>query len=112
METFEPLLYRLCNMTIKKYSEYNLVIDFGKTNLAQYTTVHENMAINASNIGDYVARSLQRRPHKCLMANFIDVLSSINIDINTLLLLVYLFSGEKPYEVLHALNILYNNTKN
>ena len=39
-----------------------------------YKGVHENMAINASNIGDCIARS-RSEDHKCLMANFIDVLS-------------------------------------
>ena len=51
-----------------------------------YNGVHENMAINASNIGDCVARS-RSEDHKCLMANFIDVSPSINININTPLII-------------------------
>ena len=70
------------------------------------------MAINASNIGDCVARSLSD-DHKCLMANFIDVLSLYKYKYKyPLLLLVYLFSGESPMRFYMLLNILYNNTKN
>lgn len=75
-----------------------------------YNGVHENMAINASNIGDCVARS-RSEDHTCLMANFIDVSPSININ-TPLLLLVYLFSGESPMRFYMLVNILYNNTKN
>ena len=75
-----------------------------------YNGVHENMAINTSNIGDCVARS-RSDDHKCLMANFIDVLSLYKYKY-PLLLLVYLFSGESPMRFYMPSNIHYNNFKN
>ena len=75
-----------------------------------YNGVHENMAINASNIGDCVARS-RSEDHTCLIANFIDVLSLYKCKY-PLLLSVYLFSGESPMRFYMLVNILYNNTKN
>ena len=74
-----------------------------------YNGVQENTAINASNIGDCVARSLSE-DHKCLMANFIDVLSLYKYKY-PLLLLVYLFSGESPMRFYMPSNIHYNSNK-